>query len=264
MPLFSRVQGNPDNTTLVFLHGFLGNTKDWQETIAYLKDDYYCISIDLPGHGRSVPMSLPLQDGFQSCHHLIKKTLNDLQVKQYTFIAYSLGGRIALDYARTQNDKGLQNLILESCHTGLTSQSDKEQRYIHDLGWAKRFATQTMMKSLEQWYEQAIFGNLSDWEKGKLIEKRSHNYGVYLASMLLATSLSKQTDALPFLQSDKIKRQSLPVYYCFGEKDLKFKHLADILSRQTQIQITCFDGAGHNVHQQTPRQYAQFIREKLT
>ena len=263
MPLSSQVQGNPKKPALVFLHGFLGNTDDWSETISHLKDNYYCVCIDLPGHGLSFLTTPPLQDGFQFCHRLIRSTLDNLQIKQYTLIAYSLGGRIALDYARTQNDNGLRELILESCHTGLSSPDDKEQRYIDDLDWAKRFATQTVTKSLEQWYEQAVFSYLDDREREEIIEKRSHNYGVYLANMLLATSLSKQTDALPFLQSNKIEENPLPVYYCFGERDLKFKKLADTLATQTNVQITEFNGAGHNIHQQAPLQYAQFIKQHI-
>ena len=263
MPLFSQVQGKPENPTLVFLHGFLGNVDDWSETIKHLKDDYYCVSIDLPGHGHSVPKSPPLQDGFKYCHRLIRSVLDDLQVKQYSFIAYSLGGRIALDYARTQNDNGLQNLILESCHTGLTNQAEKDQRYLHDLNWAKRFATQGVIENLYKWYEQDVFSDLCYQEKNIVIKKRSNNYGVCLANMLLATSLSKQTNALPFLLSNNIKQKPLPIYYCFGERDLKFKKLADKLSMQTNIQVTEFNGAGHNVHQQEPLQYAQFIKQHI-
>ena len=264
MPLFSQVQGKAENPTLVFLHGFLGNTDDWSEAIKHLKGDYYCVSIDLPGHGHSVPISPSFQEDFQYCHRLIRSALDDLHVKQYTFIAYSLGGRIALDYARTQNDSGLQALILESCHIGLTNLADKEQRYRHDLNWAKRFATQAMTESLKQWYEQDVFSDLDDWEKQMLIRKRRHNYGVYLANMLLATSLSKQTNAQPFLLSNDIKQQPLPIYYCFGERDLKFKKLAGTLSAQTNIQVTQFNGAGHNIHQQAPLQYAQFIKRHIT
>lgn len=263
MPLFSQVQGKPENPVLVFLHGFLGNADDWSETIKHLKDDYYCVCIDLPGHGDSFAAAPPLQEGFQTCHHLIKSTLDYLQVKQYAFIAYSLGGRIALDYARTQHDNGLQALLLESCHTGLVKLADKEQRYRDDLHWAKRFATQTMIASLRQWYEQAVFSDLSDWEKELLINKRSQNYGVYLANMLLATSLCKQTDARPFLQNNNIQTKPLPVYYCFGEKDLKFKKLADSLGAQTNIEIMQFNGAGHNIHQKMPLQYAQFIKQHI-
>jgi len=263
MPLFSRAQGKPENPTLVFLHGFLGSVDDWEDTISFLKDDYYCISIDLPGHGGSVAISPPVEEGFQYSHHLITSVLNTLNVKNFTFVAYSLGSRIALDYARSQNDSRLQGLILESCHTGLSKQTDKNLRYQHDLKWAKRFATQNILDSLEQWYNQDIFSYLSNKERHKMIKKRSHNYGVYLANMLLATSLSRQTNALPFLQANNKKEKPLPIYYCFGQIDHKFKKLAYKLSEKTNIQLTEFNGAGHNIHHQAPLQYAQFIKQLI-
>jgi len=264
MPLFSQIQGKPENPTLVFLHGFLGNTDDWSETVDLLKEDYCCVCLDLPGHGHSVATTAPLQAGFAYCHRLIREALDDLQIKQYTLIGYSLGGRIALDYARSQNDPYLQHLVLESCHTGLSTLADREQRHTHDLNWAKRFATGSVIESLYEWYEQAVFSDLSCQEKDQLINKRRHNYGVCLANMLLATSLSKQTDILPFLENDSLKVNPLTIYYCFGEKDLKFKELADKLSRQTNIKVTEFAGAGHNIHHQSPLKYAQFIMQQIT
>lgn len=262
MPLFSQVQGNAKSPALVFLHGFLGNSDDWADTIRHLKDDYYCICLDLPGHGRSTGCVPPLQDGFAYCHRLIKNTLNTLQVKQYTLIGYSLGGRIALDYARTQADSHLQHLILESCHSGLSTEKDKNNRYQLDLNWAKRLASQSMPQNLAQWYEQAVFRDMSSSQKDLVIKLRSQNNGVCVANMLLATSLCKQTDALPFLQSNNITR--LPIYYAVGEKDKKFKALAGKLAEQTTLKVSKFNGAGHNIHQQSPLQYAQFIKQCIS
>ncbi|WP_019617171.1 2-succinyl-6-hydroxy-2,4-cyclohexadiene-1-carboxylate synthase [Psychromonas ossibalaenae] len=258
MPLFSQTQGNPDHPALVFLHGFLGSHRDWYETIERLKNNFYCISLDLPGHGHSVTTVSPLQDGFASCHRLIKNALDDLALQEYVLIGYSLGGRIALDYARSQNDIKIKALLLESCHSGLVSESEKEQRYKHDLKWAKRFATQSVIDSLYEWYEQDIFSDLSSEQKDLVIDKRSHNYGVCLANMLLSTSLAKQSDALPFMHSC-----SLPVYYCFGEKDKKFKQLSTHFTA-ANIQVTEFSGLGHNLHQQEPLQYAKFIQQHFS
>lgn len=261
MPLSSKVQGNPNHPTLVFLHGFLGNVKDWSKTIDFLKDDYYCVSIDLPGHGGSVSIYPSQGEGFEFCHHLISDVLNDLHITQFTFVAYSLGGRLALDYARTQHDNRLQRLILESCHTGLNNLQDKELRYQHDLSWAQRFATQGIIDTLFEWYDQAVFSSLNDQEKEKMVDKRSNNYGVYLANILLLTSLSKQTDALPFLQENSKAEKPLPIYYCFGEKDTKFSKLAETLSTKTDIKLVEFKNVGHNIHHQVPQQYAQIIKE---
>lgn len=256
MPLFSQVTGDPKNPTLVFLHGFLGNTNDWNAAVELLKNDFHCVCIDLPGHGLSVSSEAPLDNGFNYCHQQIKQCLGTLRIKKFSFVGYSLGGRIAVDYARTQDDINLQSLILESSHTGLNTSNEKNKRFNHDLNWAKRFAGQNITDSLYEWYEQAVFNYLNCQEKDITIHKRSDNYGVYLANMLLATSLSKQHNSLPFLQKTK-----LPVSYCFGEKDNKFKDLAATLDSQTDIKVTVFSGSGHNIHQQDPLQYSIFIKQ---
>lgn len=258
MPLYYEQQGSKHNPTLVFLHGFLGNGLDWQTTIKQLTADFHCVSIDLPGHGHSTTIDLSLEKGFDSCHRLIRFCLNELNIHSFVFVGYSLGGRIALDYARSQNDPRLKHLILESTHSGLNNKAEQIQRYQSDLIWAECFATQSMEDSLYDWYDQAIFDDLSDAEKGMLIEKREDNYGVYLANMLLATSLSHQHCAKQFMATT-----DLPISYCYGEKDSKFKHIAESLPQRKNLVIQGFDGLGHNTHIKQPITYANNIKKIL-
>ena len=258
MPLYKQQQGNHNKPTLVFLHGFLGSGNDWHETINFLKDDFHCVTIDLPGHGASIATESSLKDGFNHCHQLIKNTLDELEINNYTLIGYSLGGRIALDYARTQNDNHLNALLLESSHTGLTDQCAKERRFMHDHGWARKFATQSMIETLCEWYEQSVFSDLSDRKKEIVIDQRKNNFGVPLANMLLATSLGKQIDALPFLQ-----QTDLPIHYCFGGKDKKFKEFSAQLNGLKHVNVVEFDQAGHNTHQHDALQFAQYILQNL-
>lgn len=258
MPLYKQQQGCSNKPTLVFLHGFLGSSNDWLETINLLKDDFHCISIDLPGHGASVSTESSLQDGFNHCHGLIRNALDDINVLQYSLIGYSLGGRIALDYARTQNDDRLKSLLLESSHIGLSDDQAKERRFMQDHSWAKKFATQNIIESLYEWYDQDIFSDLTDGRKEMIINKRADNYGVPLANMLLATSLGKQTDALPYLQ-----QTALPIHYCFGGNDKKFKKLATQLNNLASINVMEFERAGHNIHQYNAQQFTDFILKNL-
>lgn len=258
MPLYKQQQGCSKKLTLVFLHGFLGSSNDWSEIIDLLKDDYHCIAIDLPGHGASVTIAGSLNDGFNQCHKLIKDMLDDLNVQQYILIGYSLGGRLALDYGRTQNDPRLKALVLESSHIGLADNQSKERRFMQDHSWARTFATESILNTLSEWYDQDIFSDLSDRKKEIFINKRAHNYGVPLANMLLATSLAKQEYALPYLQETK-----LPIYYCVGEKDKKFQGIAEQLRCVASIHVTEFKNAGHNIHQQDAQGFAQFISQHL-
>lgn len=259
MPLYKQQQGCSNKPTLIFLHGFLGCSNDWSETIELLKNDFYCVAIDLPGHGKSVTISSPLSDGFNHCHRLIKNIIDELNIEQYILVGYSLGGRIALDYARTQNDQRLRALLLESSHIGLIDDQSKERRFMEDYSWAQSFATESILDTLSEWYEQEIFSNLSDRKRELLINKRAHNYGVPLANMLLATSLGKQPYALPYM-----KETELPIYYCVGEKDKKFKEISRQLNGLQHITITEFTHSGHNIHQENVQQFALFILQHLT
>jgi pimeloyl-ACP methyl ester carboxylesterase len=52
--VYINVDGNIENEPIVFVHG-LGDEAStiWQETILKLKDNYYVITFDLPGFGKS-------------------------------------------------------------------------------------------------------------------------------------------------------------------------------------------------------------------
>jgi len=258
MPLYYEQYGSTNNPTLIFLHGFLGNHLDWHHTIEQLKDQFHCVAIDLPGHGNSVTTDLSIEKGFTHCHQLIRFCVNELGVSSFALVGYSLGGRIALDYARSQQDPRLTHLILESSHIGLQNERDKMQRYHSDLIWAESFATQPIEENLYEWYDQPIFDDLSDTEKKGVIEHRMDNYGVYLANTLLATSLSQQTCALPFIQET-----ALPISYFYGQNDNKFTQIANALPIKKNINIHPFAGLGHNIHIQQPIIYAEQIKQQL-
>lgn len=46
-------QASADKPTLVFLHGLLGSGRDWRLVIDQLASQYFCLTVDLPGHGQS-------------------------------------------------------------------------------------------------------------------------------------------------------------------------------------------------------------------
>ncbi|NIF03953.1 alpha/beta hydrolase [Chryseobacterium sp. Tr-659] len=41
------------NTSLIFIHGWLGNTEWWNDQQEYFKDQYHMVQMDLAGHGKS-------------------------------------------------------------------------------------------------------------------------------------------------------------------------------------------------------------------
>ncbi len=238
--------------TLVFLHGLLGTGEDWQACINELCQ-FDRVTIDLPGHGYS--QSVPCSD-LDECCKLLNSTLSLLFPLHHPFIliGYSMGGRIAMHGLTTNcfQDLNICAAIIEGGNFGLQSESDRLARFENDHHWALRFKTEPLEHVLSDWYQQAVFSSLNHEQRQTLIAKRSANLGAAVADMLLATSLSKQAYLLPALQQSQI-----PVYYLCGEKDKKFSQLAQS-SGLTYRQV---EGAGHNIHQEQPQQFAIQIKK---
>ncbi|MDO6527570.1 2-succinyl-6-hydroxy-2,4-cyclohexadiene-1-carboxylate synthase [Motilimonas sp. 1_MG-2023] len=254
LPLACQYQLQHESTPVLFIHGFLGSGQDWQQVIAHLAPEQNWITIDLPGHGDSQNVTLSAPQAFQQCCQLIQQCLQALAVTRCHLVGYSLGGRIALHYLQMYPSQVCQ-LIVESAHTGLIQENEKAARISHDKNWAQRFTTEPLNQVLLDWYLQAVFADLSEQQRQKLCQLRSHNNGKALGKMLLATSLGKQEN-LCHVISEAI----CPVSYFVAEQDLKFTQLANILKKTTpQLNKVFFTEAGHNIHFAKPIEYANQI-----
>lgn len=86
--------GDKPLSCVLFVHGFLDNANSFSEIIAQMSG-YYCVAIDLPGHGKSAHRSADahyhLSDYVYDLHALI----SDNQWQQVTLVGHSLGGIIS-------------------------------------------------------------------------------------------------------------------------------------------------------------------------
>lgn len=245
--------------TLVLLHGFLGSARDWLPLIGHLPD-CHCVAFDLPGHGHAHEPHLKQMTDFPAwlCTQLQQQNISD-----YHLLGYSLGGRLALQFAATQ-PAGLHSLLLENAHPGLSAITERKTRARADARWARRFYREPLTDVLTDWYQQPVFADLSPAERAALIAERSQNQPAPLAQMLCCCSLAKQADYQPWLQDTP-----LPVLYLCGEQDLKFQaigtqlaaHRASVTSSPVQLQTLA---GGHNLHRANSESMAAAIRQWLT
>ncbi|CAH0533842.1 2-succinyl-6-hydroxy-2, 4-cyclohexadiene-1-carboxylate synthase [Vibrio stylophorae] len=247
---------------LVLIHGFLGSSHDWHRTIEHLPVNQPVLAIDLPGHGRS-PLLDPNDaearwDMAQICD-AIKRTINYCGVREYWLVGYSLGARLAMQYAvRSQSqDAGLLGVMLEAGHPGLTESAERPARWHHDQAWAHRFESEPLAQVLDDWYQQGVFASLNRRQRGKLIALRAENHGPSLAMMMRQCSLAKQPDWRLHWPSD------LKTHYLVGAQDDKFMALAQQLAQQSGWHCHTIAKAGHNTHQQQPRAFAARMMQIL-
>ncbi|GIU25977.1 2-succinyl-6-hydroxy-2,4-cyclohexadiene-1-carboxylate synthase [Shewanella sp. MBTL60-007] len=242
---------------VVLLHGFLGSKEDWNEIVEQLGDDFFCVSLDLPGHGASKSAMLPTP-GFNQCAELIHTTLKQLNVSQYHLVGYSLGGRIALHLARL-HPQALQSLCLESCHPGLQEQTARAERKANDMAWTQKLQTLPIREFLALWYRQAVFSDLTEAEQAKLIDKRARNSALQLLNCYQATSLAEQEDLW-----DTPSLLSVSCHFIAGYQDHKFMALAKRWQEQQPLSLHSIEASGHNVHLAAPRAFSKQLRTIFT
>lgn len=89
-------QGEP----LLFIHGFAGSSRLWEQQIAYFNSGFQTVSVDLPGHGQSSWMEGNLLDIAKRV-----RVLSDaLGLYKMNIVASSFGGLVALELYRLVPD----------------------------------------------------------------------------------------------------------------------------------------------------------------
>lgn len=200
---------------VVFLHGFLGRSEDWEAVCSHLPE-IPCIGYDLPGHGDS-----PFTDSFA------------IDLPRYHLVGYSMGGRIALQFA-----KNAESVTLLSVHPGLKTEKEKKERLENDQAWAKLLLELPIDEFLLRWYDQSIFKPF----RPDFSMRRKQNVSG-LAAALLHYSLSKQ----PRYEIDGV---------IVGERDTKFRALYS--------DPILIPNAGHMVHLENPKAVAEIIQTRIS
>ena len=230
--------GQPGYPWLVFLHGFSGDRNEWREVGDAFRA-WPRLYLDLPGHGGSA--NIAVQD-FAGVNILLQATLNSYNILKYWLIGYSLGGRVAMNFA-CQPRAGLRGLIVEGVHPGLQDAEARLARRSNDSAWADRFRHEPLAQVFADWYQQPVFASLNAGQRAALVALRSRNNGATLAAMLQATSLAGQADLRAPLQA-----RDFPFHYLCGERDAKFHAIAQALAADLHLILH----AGHNAHRDNP------------
>ena len=111
-------------SAVVLLHGFLESSFMWKDIALILSEKYKVVTIDLLGHGNT------------DCHgyvhtmedqaEIVKFVLNHLKLRKYVIIGHSMGGYIALAFAKLfpKNIKGI-------CLLNSTALPDSKEKKIN-------------------------------------------------------------------------------------------------------------------------------------
>ncbi len=222
----------PSSIPVVFLHGFLGSRND----LKIIGEKLECSSlyISLPGHDDSI---LKRKITFNDFNLALENILKKLKIGKFIFYGYSMGGRLALEYAKSARLKPC-GIFLESASFGSGLSSIRAQ---DDLDLAQKIVKLDSYKKKEsfliEWYEQGLFKGLNrDKDKFKiLIEKISKNNFSWISYSLQSFSVGLQS-----IYND----DNIPLYYYAGEWDIKYAG-QDLPFNSKK---TIIENSSHNIH----------------
>jgi pimeloyl-ACP methyl ester carboxylesterase len=112
--MFYREAGNPENPTILLLHGFPTSSHMFRDLIAELADDYHLIAPDYPGYGfSSMPKAKDFDYTFDNIASLVGKFVDQIGVDKFSIYLMDYGAPIGFRIATAQPDR-IQSLIVQN------------------------------------------------------------------------------------------------------------------------------------------------------
>ncbi len=255
------VRGPRDAPLVVFLHGFFGAGADLSHVARACCQSFCCVTVDLPGHGRSDAPADPRRYALPETAADLASLLDYFQRRTASLVGYSMGGRSALAFAAHFPER-VRSLVLESASPGLASRVSRRERRLQDEALAARFLATDLDRMAEVWEGQPLFFSqraLSAEQRAAQRASRLRQRPFGLANSLLGAG----TGAQPSYWGS-LARLHCPVLLVTGGQDEKFTRIAErmagLLPHCKRAQCV---RAGHNVHLEEPDWYAKQVCDFL-
>ncbi|CAN1212726.1 Putative 2-succinyl-6-hydroxy-2,4-cyclohexadiene-1-carboxylate synthase [Tumidithrix helvetica PCC 7403] len=254
--------GNSSHPAILFLHGFMGDRYEFKEVIASLCDRFYCLAIDLPGHGETQVTGGDRNFAMMHTANGIVQLLEALNIRQCFLVGYSMGGRLAL-YLTLYFPQYFRKVVLESASPGLKTEVERIERLQSDRKLARELETGDLFSFLVRWYNQPLFASTKahpDFER--MLAKRLQNSPTNLAKSLYSLSTGQQ----PSLW-EKLQENSVPLLLLAGGLDRKFVSLNTEMTcvsgnkrpNKNSMQLEIIPNCGHNIHFENSDIFAQRV-----
>ncbi|MCH9633086.1 MAG: 2-succinyl-6-hydroxy-2,4-cyclohexadiene-1-carboxylate synthase [Chlamydiae bacterium] len=251
--LWHRFWGEPKNPTLIFFHGFMGTHGDFKPIIKNLQKDYFCIALDLPGHGFSKSFLPSTACEFDK---LILETIEPYTHNDYTLIGYSMGGRIALKLLKNLKPNALA--LISAKIFPLTIQEQKkrsEKDHIQSL----EMQDLPFLNFLTNWYNLPLFKTLDKKQKllRQMIEERQQQSPQALSHILKLVSPASYS-----VNRQVLHELQCPLLYCAGIEDEKYyRQIQEIKDQKKDLWLAAFSGASHALHLERANDFAQTLKQ---
>ena len=112
--IFYREAGNPDNPTILLLHGFPTSSHMFRNLIPALADQYHLVAPDYPGYGfSSMPSVEEFDYSFDNVARIVGKFADEIGLDRYSLYLMDYGAPVGFRIATAQPDR-IDTLIVQN------------------------------------------------------------------------------------------------------------------------------------------------------
>jgi 2-succinyl-6-hydroxy-2,4-cyclohexadiene-1-carboxylate synthase len=241
-------QRTGEGRRVVLVHGFTQTGASWRTLSADLARDHEVVTVDAPGHGRSVDV------------HADLVTTGRLLVDvggPAAYVGYSMGGRMCL-HAAVADPASVRGLVVVGATGGIDDEGERTARRDADDALADHLVEIGLDAFLDEWLAQPIFAGLDEAAADR--PSRLDNTTSGLASSLRLAGTGTQR-----LLWDRLHVVHCPVLVVAGERDIKFRAAGErlVAAIGTNAELAVIEGAGHAAHAERPEVFGRLLRSWL-
>jgi 3-oxoadipate enol-lactonase len=231
-------------TPLVLLHGYPLDHHLWDEVVPLLKDSFDLIIPDLRGFGESTTIDTPYtMDDFASD---IAGLLDQLSIQKTTIAGHSMGGYVALAFARLYPAR-VNGFALVSSQVLADPPDRKEGRY--------KTAADVAEKGIGGVVETmtAKFTSNPQWQAFARKNMEAQQPAAYIGAL---KAMAERTDATPLLSAMKY-----PVVVIHGDVDalIPIERAREVKAALPSAHLVEIKDAGHIPMCEAPNETAQAL-----
>jgi 2-succinyl-6-hydroxy-2,4-cyclohexadiene-1-carboxylate synthase len=255
------INNETSRESVFFLHGFTGCATDWVPVVSLLDKKYNYYLVDLVGHGTSDSPKGKHYYSIDSIVNQLKVIIPALSNNKIVLAGYSLGGRIALNFA-LQNASLLSGLILESSTYGIIEEDLRKERIRQDEILADFIDNNPIDKFIDYWMNIDLFNTqrrFSNEQLSRIIGHKLENNKTGLSNTLRCSGTGSMKPLY-----DKLIDIPVKTLLISGELDTKFTDInAEMVKLFTNAEHSIIKNAGHNTHLEEPLRFAEEVNKFL-
>lgn len=261
------VAGTPTNPPLLMIHGWMSHRGIWTQTMNALKEDYYCVAIDLLGFGDS---DKP-HDGDYSIEAQAQRIIRLAEMfdfETFSLMGHSMGGQISLYLASTLAPDRITQLIdVSGVVTGKLSHTVETFIYpwvragvYLPIGYAVARAICKYPFAGKQvfgtWFYDMDFAPFEAWAEERY---RAHQPNAHISNNEAGKAIHNT------ILTERLKHITAPTLIVFGKEDnvvpVQDGHIA--AQEIPNSDLVLFDQCGHFPVYEYPDAFIEAVRNFL-